>query len=71
MTYIDKGDRVVIKSDGTQTGFGGNNLKEHKGKHGIVLRNDGFGLCKVKLDDGNEVSAWNSADLMREEIHGT
>lgn len=65
--YIDTGDRVVIISDGTITGFGGADLSKHKGKHGLVLGNDGWGCCTVKLDDGETVTAWNSSDLKREE----
>lgn len=64
---IDTGDRVVISSDGTITGFGGQSLKQHKGKHGVVIGNDGWGCCAVRLDDGFIVSAWNGVDLTREE----
>ena len=67
MGFIDKGDRVVIKSDGHPNGFGGQVLTEHKGKHGLVLSNDGFGRCSVLLDDGKAVDCWNGADLEREE----
>jgi hypothetical protein len=65
--YISTGDRVVIKSRGHQTGFGGNDLSKHIGKHGEVLHEDGFGLCRVALDDGSRVTAWNSADLEYED----
>lgn len=68
--HIDAGDRVVIASDGNITGFGGQTLTKHKGKHGVVLTNDGWGLCRVLLDDGEEVSAWNGADLEKEEKIG-
>jgi hypothetical protein len=64
--YIDAGDRVIVKSDGHPNGFGGQVLTAHKGKHGIVVSNDGFGRCAVLLDDGVTVDAWNGADLERE-----
>lgn len=64
--YIDHGDRVIIVSDGNPNGFGGQVLTEHKGKHGLVLRNDWFGRCSVLLDDGQVVDCWNGADLERE-----
>ena len=62
--YIDRGDRVIIVGDTHANGS--SVLAAHQGKHGVVLSNDGFGLCEVRLDDGTIVTAWNSADLKRE-----
>jgi hypothetical protein len=61
--YISTDDRVVIKSRGNETGFGGQDLTGHIGKRGTVLSEEGFGLCTVRLDDGGVVEAWNGADL--------
>lgn len=66
----DVGDRVVIVSDGNPNGFGGQFLREHKGKHGVVLSNDGWGRCSVRLDDGSVVDCWNAADLGLEAARG-
>lgn len=67
--YIDTGDRIVVSStDNANTGFGGGSLRpEHLGMHGKVLRNDGWGHCSVLLDNGDEVSCWNGANLSLEE----
>jgi hypothetical protein len=63
--YIDTGDRVIIKSvELVHNGFGGTSLRpEHLGMHGIVLRNDGWGHCRVQLDNGDEISCWNGKHL--------
>lgn len=62
--YIDRGDRVVIV--GNSNWMGSSDLSQYQGKHGTVLSNDGWGLCCVLLDDGNEIYAWNASDLKRE-----
>jgi len=41
--YIDRGDRVIIVGDTHANGS--SVLAAHQGKHGLVLSNDGFGLC--------------------------
>lgn len=65
-TTPDTGDRVVISSEGTITGFGGQSLKQYCGQHGVILQNDGWGCCSVRLDSGRIVIAWNGADLTLE-----
>ena len=61
--YPDVGDRVVIVSDGHPNGFGGQDLSSVRGERGIIVSNDGWGRCLVRLDSGREVDAWNGADL--------
>lgn len=62
--YIDTGDRIVVKATGTSNGFGSSTLKdEHVGMHGIVVSNDGYGNCRVKLDNGEYASCWNGQSL--------
>jgi hypothetical protein len=64
-SYIDTGDRVIVKSGKNQSnGFGGSNIAEqHEGLHGLVLSNDGWGHCSVLLDNGETISCWNGANL--------
>jgi len=59
----DVGDRVVIVSDGHPNGFGGQLLAQYKGMHCVIVSNDGFGRCDVRLDNGRTVDCWNGADL--------
>ncbi len=66
--YITVGDRVVISPN---RGLGASNLRPHDGKHGVVIKEDGYGYCKVRLDDGTEVYAWNIRDLEREDAPKT
>jgi len=63
-SYLDKGDRVVIV--GNTNALGSSDLSEVQGIHGEVIYNNGWGLCQVKLDNGETVSAWNDADLKLE-----
>jgi hypothetical protein len=67
--YIDTGDRIVVKDVTPEhNGFGSTSLKEHHlGMHGIVSYNDGWGHCRVLLDNGDEVSCWNGKHLEYEE----
>ncbi len=64
--YITVGDRVTILPH--KGLFGSSNLQPHDGKCGVVISEDGYGFCRVRLDDGIEVNAWNSRDLEREEV---
>lgn len=64
----DVGDRVVVVGN-TNGGFSGavsSDLTKHMGKHGVIVHNNGCGLCKVLLDDGAKVLAWNGCDLKPE-----
>ena len=63
-SYLDRGDRVVIKNSTNK--FGSDDLSIHQGKHGVILENNGWGLCSVELDDGTLIKAWSNADLKRE-----
>lgn len=67
MSYIDKDDRVVVLAHIEEQAHARMPYPDAVGKHGIVLSNDGWGLCAVKLDDGSTIRAWNHADLVREE----
>ena len=61
--YIDRGDRVIVKQ---LIGISGSvKDKSYIGKTGVVISNDGFGLCEVKLDDGRKGMFWNGNDLER------
>lgn len=62
--YITVGDRVTILPS---RGLGASDLRPHDGKHGVVIEEDGWGFCRVRLDDGTEVFAWNLRDLQHEE----
>lgn len=59
--YIDEGDRVIIKQVIGVRGSARD--KSYIGKTGIVVSNDGLGLCEVKLDDGRTDIFWNSSGL--------
>ena len=64
-SWIDAGDRVIVKcGENVGNGFGGSNIAErHEGMHGLVLSNDGFGHCRVLLDNGETISCWNGKNL--------
>jgi len=61
--YINGRDKVIVKK---VIGVNGSaNDKSYIGKTGIVISNDGFGLCEVRLDDGRRGRFWNGNDLER------
>jgi hypothetical protein len=53
--YIDRGDRVKVR-----------NVKAF-GAHGIVISNNGWGRCEVRLDDGRTLDFMNVRDLIYED----
>lgn len=64
--YIDMGDRVVVKPDIAESAHARMPRPGAIGKHGVVLENDGYGMCTVRLDDDGVIHAWNAKDLERE-----
>ena len=42
---------------------GSSDLSQHQGKKGVIVSNDGFGLCRALLDDGTKVTVWNYSDV--------
>jgi hypothetical protein len=65
--FIDAGDRVVVKDAIADEAHARTPKPEAAGKRGVVESNDGWGLCRVLLDDGTQIMAWNTKDLEREQ----
>lgn len=65
--YLTDGDRVVVLEHISQDAHARTPRPEAAGHHGEIINNDGWGLCKVRLDNGEVIYAWNNADLTREE----
>jgi len=63
--FIDTGDRVVTTAGLGEPQHARLARPEHVGKRGVVISNDGWGLCTVELEDGSLVTAWNIYDLER------
>lgn len=61
----DVNDRVRVKHVGS--GMGGYADESLIGQCGVIKHNNGWGLCEVRLDNGETVSLWNGADLEFEE----
>lgn len=63
--YISTGDRIVVKNvENFNSGFGGTSLREEDlGQIGVVIHEDGWGHCEVRLDNGREISCWNGKNL--------
>ena len=64
--YIDTGDRIVVTEGVREPTHARTALPELEGLHGEVLDNDGWGRCRVLLDDGRTVTLWNAKDLAPE-----
>lgn len=65
--YIGAGDRVIVTEGIKEKAHARRPRPELVGMKGIVMENDGWGLCKVELDDGTWASLWNAKDLKRVE----
>ena len=61
--YIDTGDRVRLTEALRDATHARPAYPALVGATGTVVGNDGWGLCRVALDDGGYVSAWNGIDL--------
>lgn len=64
--YIDQGDRVIVTAGIAEPTHQRLGVPAAAGQHGVVLDQDGWGLCTVRLDNGAEICAWNGKDLERE-----
>lgn len=65
--YITVGDRVVVTEGVLEDEHMRKAKPELVGQHGVVEDEDGWGFCRVRLDDGSMASLWNEKDLAREE----
>jgi len=63
-TYIRTGDRVRVKAI---SDIGRTKDCSFLGQCGTVESNDGWGLCRVRFDNGRVGSFWNEAELERAE----
>lgn len=61
--WIDVGDRVVVTDRIAKPEHMRSARPEAAGQHGEVVSNDGWGLCRVQLDNGTRITAWNGIDL--------
>lgn len=61
--YIDAGDRVVVTEGVLEAAHARPACPQHLGKTGTVIMNSGWGICRVRLDDGTTASLWNGIDL--------
>jgi hypothetical protein len=67
MSYIDTGDRVRLTDALRDDVHLRPAAPDLVGATGTVVSNDGWGLCRVALDDGGYAQAWNGIDLERAE----
>lgn len=62
-TYIDAGDKVRVTNGVLEDTHKRKAKPDLVGKNGVVLENDGWGWCTVRLEDGTTHGLWNGKDL--------
>ena len=63
MSYIDVGDHVFVTEGVLEDTHKRKARPELVGKQGLVVENDGWGFCRVLIEDGTYAHLWNTKDL--------
>lgn len=67
MDFIDVGDHVFVTEGILEDAHMRKARPELLGKQGLVVENDGWGFCRVLLEDGTYANLWNKKDLQLNE----